>query len=120
MGAGAFIMAEITGIQYREIVIAAIIPALLYFLSVYFMVDKEALRKGMKGLPRDELPKFRAGPAGLSVHSHRHPDRRALRRLLGDPGGHLRDDRGRVSYLVFLEAGSPRGVPDGWRCAFYV
>jgi len=60
MGAGAFIMAEITGIAYREIVIAAIIPAILYFLSVYFMVDKEALRKGMKGLPRNELPKFRA------------------------------------------------------------
>ena len=60
MGAGAFIMAEITGIQYREIVFAAIIPAALYFLSVYFMVDKEALKKGMKGLPRHELPKFRA------------------------------------------------------------
>ena len=60
MGAGAFIMAEITGIQYREIVIAAIIPAVLYFVSVYFMVDKEALRLGMRGLPRRELPQFRA------------------------------------------------------------
>lgn len=60
MGAGAFIMAEITGIPYRDIVIAAIIPAVLYFLSVYFMVDKEALKKGMKGLPRHELPEFRA------------------------------------------------------------
>jgi len=60
MGAGAFIMAEITGIPYRDIVIAAIIPAVLYFLSVYFMVDKEALKKGMKGLPRSELPEFRA------------------------------------------------------------
>ncbi|MCH8551167.1 MAG: TRAP transporter permease [Natronospirillum sp.] len=59
MGAGAFIMAEITGIRYTEIVVAAIIPALLYFLSVYFMVDKEALRNNMKGLPRSELPKFR-------------------------------------------------------------
>lgn len=59
MGAGAFIMAEITGIQYREIVIAAVIPAVLYFVSVYFMVDKEALKRGMKGLPRDVLPKFR-------------------------------------------------------------
>jgi len=59
MGAGAFIMAEITGIPYTEIVIAAIIPAILYFLSVYFMVDKEALRSGMKGLPRHELPQFR-------------------------------------------------------------
>lgn len=58
MGAGAFIMAEITGIPYSEIVIAAIIPAALYFLSVYFMVDKEAMKKGMRGLPRNELPEF--------------------------------------------------------------
>ena len=59
MGAGAFIMAEITGIAYTEIVIAAIIPAALYFLSVYFMVDKEALKMNMRGLPRNELPQFR-------------------------------------------------------------
>ena len=59
MGAGAFIMAEITAIPYTEIVIAAIIPAVLYFLSVYLMVDKEALKKGMRGLPREELPEFR-------------------------------------------------------------
>jgi TRAP transporter 4TM/12TM fusion protein len=59
MGAGAFIMAEITGIAYTDIVIAAIIPATLYFLSIYFMVDKEALLKGMRGLPREELPEFR-------------------------------------------------------------
>jgi TRAP transporter 4TM/12TM fusion protein len=58
MGAGAFIMAEITGIRYSDIVIAAIIPAVLYFLSVYLMVDKEAAKKGMKGLPRDQLPEF--------------------------------------------------------------
>ena len=58
MGAGAFIMAEITGIAYTEIVIAAIIPAALYFLSVYFMVDKEALKLDMRGLPRSELPQF--------------------------------------------------------------
>jgi len=59
MGAGAFIMAEITGIPYTDIVIAAIIPAVLYFASVYFMVDIEAIKKGMKGLPRSELPEFR-------------------------------------------------------------
>ena len=58
MGAGAFIMAEITGIAYADIVIAAIIPALLYFLSIYFMVDLEAIKNGMKGLPRDQLPQF--------------------------------------------------------------
>ncbi len=58
MGAGAFIMAEITGIAYKDIVIAALIPAVLYFVSVYMMVDKEALKNGMKGLPRDQLPRF--------------------------------------------------------------
>ncbi len=59
MGAGAFIMAEITGIPYTELVIAAIIPALLYFVSIYFMVDFEAQKLHMKGLPRNELPDFR-------------------------------------------------------------
>jgi TRAP transporter 4TM/12TM fusion protein len=58
MGAGAFIMSEITAIAYRDIVIAAIIPAVLYFASVFFMVDFAAQKFGMKGLPRDELPKF--------------------------------------------------------------
>ncbi|MGO4887023.1 TRAP transporter permease [Anaerobacillus sp. MEB173] len=56
MGAGAFLMAEITGIKYSEIIIAATIPALLYFLSVYFMVDFQALKENMKGLSRKELP----------------------------------------------------------------
>ncbi|AHE99778.1 TRAP transporter permease [Thioalkalivibrio paradoxus] len=56
MGAGAFIMAEITGIPYTELIVAALIPALLYFASVYFMVDFEAARTGIKGVPRKELP----------------------------------------------------------------
>ncbi|APX94898.1 C4-dicarboxylate ABC transporter permease [Halomonas sp. 1513] len=59
MGAGAFIMAEITGIPYREIAVAALIPAALYFLSVYCMVDFEAARKGMRGMRKDEIPQFR-------------------------------------------------------------
>src|SRR5690606_25825427 len=58
MGAGAFIMAEVTGIPYTEIVIAAIIPSVLYFASVYFMVDLQALKLGLRGLPRNELPVF--------------------------------------------------------------
>ncbi len=60
MGAGAFIMAEVTGIKYTEIAVAALIPAVLYFISIYFMVDLEAQRTGMKGLPRDQLPRFGA------------------------------------------------------------
>jgi TRAP transporter 4TM/12TM fusion protein len=59
MGAGAFIMAEVTGIPYTEIVVAAVIPAILYFISIYFMVDLEAAKLGMKGLPRKDLPNFR-------------------------------------------------------------
>ncbi len=59
MGAGAFIMAEVTGIPYTDIAIAAIIPAFLYFLSIYFMVDFEAAKLGMRGMRDDELPKIR-------------------------------------------------------------
>ncbi|WP_336367167.1 TRAP transporter permease [Marinobacter sp. C2H3] len=58
MGAGAFIMSEITGIPYTEIAIAAVIPAILYFASVYFMVDLEAAKTGMRGMREDELPKM--------------------------------------------------------------
>ncbi len=59
MGAGAFIMAEVTGIPYQEIALAAVIPAILYFASIYFMVDFEAGKLGMRGMREDELPKFR-------------------------------------------------------------
>ncbi|MGJ8585645.1 MAG: TRAP transporter permease [Marinosulfonomonas sp.] len=59
MGAGAFIMAEITGIPYTDIAIAAIIPAVLYFVSIYFMVDFEAAKLGMRGMREEDLPKFR-------------------------------------------------------------
>ncbi|MCY0154958.1 TRAP transporter fused permease subunit [Hoeflea alexandrii] len=58
MGAGAFIMAEITGIPYINIVYAGIIPAVIYFLSIFFMVDLAAQKYGMVGLPRADLPKF--------------------------------------------------------------
>src|SRR5690606_36975952 len=58
MGAGAVIMAELTGIPYTDIAFAAIVPAILYFVSIYFMVDLEAAKLGMRGMRRDELPKF--------------------------------------------------------------
>lgn len=56
MGAGAFIMAEVTGIAYQDIAIAAVIPAILFYVSVYFMVDFEAAKLGMKGMKQEELP----------------------------------------------------------------
>lgn len=56
MGAGVFIMAEMTGIKFQYIMIAGIIPAFLYFVSTYFMIDKEANRLGLHGVPRAQLP----------------------------------------------------------------
>ncbi|WP_428929591.1 TRAP transporter permease [Marinibacterium sp. SX1] len=53
MGAGAFIMAEVTGIPYSEILVAAVLPAVFYFLSIYLMVDLEAAKKSMRGLPAE-------------------------------------------------------------------
>ncbi|MEK3934849.1 TRAP transporter permease [Sporosarcina sp. FSL W7-1349] len=59
MGAGAFVMAEMTGISYSQIIIAAAIPAILYYLSVYFYVDLQAAKDNLKGLPKELLPKFK-------------------------------------------------------------
>lgn len=56
MGAVAFIMAETLGIEYREVVQAAVIPAVLYFASAFWMVHLEAGRAGLVGLPRSQLP----------------------------------------------------------------
>ncbi|WP_336055620.1 TRAP transporter permease [Nitratireductor sp. CH_MIT9313-5] len=56
MGAVAFIMAETLGIEYYEVVKAAIIPAVLYFASAFWMVHLEAGKYGLHGLPKAELP----------------------------------------------------------------
>ncbi len=58
MGAAAFLMAEITGYSYFTIVIAAILPALLYFTGIFMMVHFEGKRLGLKGLPKESLPNF--------------------------------------------------------------
>lgn len=56
MGAVAFIMAETINVPYLSIVQAAIIPALLYFVTAFWMVHLEAGRKGLVGIPKDECP----------------------------------------------------------------
>jgi TRAP transporter 4TM/12TM fusion protein len=56
MGAAVFIMAEILGIPYISICIAAILPAILYFLGIFIMVDLEAAKTGLKGLSKEQLP----------------------------------------------------------------
>ncbi|MBU2055340.1 MAG: TRAP transporter permease [Proteobacteria bacterium] len=57
MGAAAFVLAEFIGITYANVMLAAVIPAVLYFVSIFLMVDLEAAKEGLKGLPKEELPK---------------------------------------------------------------
>ncbi len=56
LGAGAFLMAEITGIPYGEIALAAVLPALLFYVACWVHVDYHAVRLGLRGLSRAELP----------------------------------------------------------------
>ena len=58
MGAAAFLMAESLGMPYITIVKAAIIPAILYFTGIFITVHLEAKKLGLKGMPKDKLPRF--------------------------------------------------------------
>lgn len=59
MGAAAFLMVDALGLEYAVIAKAAIIPAVLYFLGIWFSVDFEARKHGLRGLSREELPSFK-------------------------------------------------------------
>ncbi|WP_017549705.1 TRAP transporter permease [Salinicoccus carnicancri] len=59
MGAAAFIMAGFLGVPYTTIVIAGIVPALLYYIALVFAVDTEAKKQGLKGLSRDNIPEVK-------------------------------------------------------------
>ncbi|MBN2568757.1 MAG: TRAP transporter permease, partial [Deltaproteobacteria bacterium] len=59
MGAGAFVMAEITGIAYSDIVIAAFLPAILLYFSIFAQVDFEAGKEKLKPLSKEELPNLK-------------------------------------------------------------
>ncbi len=59
MGAGAFVMAEITGISYLKIIIAAILGAILYYISIGLRVHFVALRDNLKGLGEEEIVSFK-------------------------------------------------------------
>lgn len=58
MGAAAFLMADILGVPYARVALAAIGPALLYYVAAYWMIDLYAASRGLRGLPRKELPRF--------------------------------------------------------------
>lgn len=55
MGAAAFLMVEFIGISYLSIIMVAFLPAMIYFISVFAMVHFEAVKQGLKGLPKEEL-----------------------------------------------------------------
>jgi TRAP transporter 4TM/12TM fusion protein len=58
MGAAAFLMSEYMGIPYRDVALKAILPAVLYFTGIYIAVHLEAKKLGLRGIPKEELPKF--------------------------------------------------------------
>ena len=58
MGAAAFLMAEYMGIPYSSVALKAILPAVLYFAGIYIAVHLEAKKLGLKGIPREELPRI--------------------------------------------------------------
>lgn len=59
MGAAAFVMAQLTGISYWRICLAAILPAVLYYAALFMAVDLEAARIGLGGIPADRVPRMR-------------------------------------------------------------
>ena len=59
MGAAAFLMADYVQIPYSQIVLKAILPAVLYFAGIFISVHLEAKKMGLRGLRREELPKIR-------------------------------------------------------------
>ncbi|MBR1497826.1 MAG: TRAP transporter permease [Oscillospiraceae bacterium] len=58
MGAAAFLMAEFMGVKYGQVALWAILPAVLYFAGIFMSVHLEAKKLGLRGIPRDMLPRF--------------------------------------------------------------
>ncbi len=58
MGAAAFLMADFIGVPYSDVISRAILPAVLYFFGIFICVHLEAKRLNLKGIPKDQLPKF--------------------------------------------------------------
>ena len=56
MGAAAFVMADMTGIPYATICLAALLPALMYYICLFKMVDLESVKYHLEGLPEDQIP----------------------------------------------------------------
>lgn len=60
MGAAAFLMADYLGVPYSNIIVKAILPAVLYFMGIFIAVHLEARHLGLRGIPKEELPRIAA------------------------------------------------------------
>ena len=58
MGAAAFVMAEFIGISYFDVIVAAVIPAIVSYVALFYISHLEALKLGLKGLPKSDIPHF--------------------------------------------------------------
>lgn len=58
MGAAAFIMAEVVGLPYLDVVRAAFLPAIISYLALFWVVHIESMKMGIKAIPRSQLPPF--------------------------------------------------------------
>nr|WP_282563220.1 TRAP transporter fused permease subunit [Gymnodinialimonas phycosphaerae] len=65
MGASAFLMAEFLAVPYADIVLAALVPAILYYVALFIQADLEAARLGIRPVPRSEIPKGRMVIVGV-------------------------------------------------------
>lgn len=59
MGAAAFVLSDVAGVPYAEVCIAAILPALMYYICLVKMVDLEAVKHNLAGLSEDEVPNLK-------------------------------------------------------------
>jgi TRAP transporter 4TM/12TM fusion protein len=60
MGASAFIMAELLGISYSDVILAALVPIFLFYVGLFIAIHIEAVKQGLPGIPRDQIPKARS------------------------------------------------------------
>ena len=65
MGASAFLMAEFLAVPYSDIVMAALVPAILYYVALFIQADLEAAKMGIKRVPQEDIPKGRSVVSGL-------------------------------------------------------
>jgi TRAP transporter 4TM/12TM fusion protein len=98
MGAAAFIIADTLGVPYTRVLTAAIIPALLFFWGIWCSLSLEASKLGLKGLPKDRLPKVgkvlltsgykarsRATSTRARITKGKAPKSSTIRQTLGEP-----------------------------------